>query len=153
MAITYEPIATQTLGTTATTITFSSIPSTYTDLKVVLSFSMTGFSSVTFRINGDATNGNYPSRELLAGSVSTTYFGSSSYSNAGGMITYDVFSYANTVGHKALWATMFGFGGVGETLLKYGGRWASTSAVTSVTLGCSTFAAGTIATLYGIKAA
>jgi hypothetical protein len=32
MAITYEPIETTTLGTSATDLTFTSIPGTYTDL-------------------------------------------------------------------------------------------------------------------------
>jgi hypothetical protein len=153
MPVTYEPIATQTLGGTSTTITFSSIPSTYTDLKVVLSFAMTGFSNITFRLNGDATSGNYPSIELISGSLSTTYFGSASYSNASGMITYDVFSYSGTSLYKYLFGTSFATGSSGTNSYKWSGQWRSTSAVTSITLGCSTFAAGTIATLYGIKAA
>jgi hypothetical protein len=36
MATTYEPIATTTLGTAAAFITFSSIPATYTDLRLVV---------------------------------------------------------------------------------------------------------------------
>ena len=37
MAITYEPIATNTLGSAAASVTFSSISGTYTDLVVVVS--------------------------------------------------------------------------------------------------------------------
>jgi hypothetical protein len=36
MPATYEPIATTTLGTAAAFITFSSIPATYTDLRLVI---------------------------------------------------------------------------------------------------------------------
>jgi hypothetical protein len=36
MPATYEPIATTTLGGAAATITFSSISSAYTDLRIVL---------------------------------------------------------------------------------------------------------------------
>jgi hypothetical protein len=36
MAATYEPIATQTLGSAATSITFSSIAADWTDLRLVL---------------------------------------------------------------------------------------------------------------------
>jgi hypothetical protein len=36
MATTYEKIATTTLGTAAATFTFSSIPATYTDLRLVV---------------------------------------------------------------------------------------------------------------------
>jgi hypothetical protein len=35
MPATYEPIATTTLGTAAATITFSSIPATYSDLMQI----------------------------------------------------------------------------------------------------------------------
>jgi hypothetical protein len=41
MAATYTPIASITLGATATSVTFSSIPSTYTDLILVMNGSST----------------------------------------------------------------------------------------------------------------
>jgi hypothetical protein len=56
MPATYEPIATTTLGSAATTITLSSIPSTYTDLRLVtvLSNNGAGGDSLYITCNGDA---------------------------------------------------------------------------------------------------
>jgi hypothetical protein len=60
MPATYEPIATQTLGSATTSITFSSIPSTYTDLVIVIgSLGMNSAGSAgRMRFNGD-TGSNY----------------------------------------------------------------------------------------------
>ena len=59
MPNTYEPIATNTLGSAASSVTFSSIPSTYTDLIVVMNYAnSTGLADVFFRFNGD-TGSNY----------------------------------------------------------------------------------------------
>jgi hypothetical protein len=68
MANTYELIEAQTLGTTATSVTFSSIPGTYTDLKLVASVrtawaSDTNDQLLEFRFNGD-TGSNYTYRQL-----------------------------------------------------------------------------------------
>lgn len=51
-------IASQTLSTTAASITFSSIPQTYTDLKLILSARLSGSSNVggTIQINGVTSN-------------------------------------------------------------------------------------------------
>jgi hypothetical protein len=56
---TYTPISTQTLSSTATTVTFSSIPSTYTDLvlTMVVTADSTAFN-VFYRLNSDSSS-NY----------------------------------------------------------------------------------------------
>jgi glycosyltransferase involved in cell wall biosynthesis len=43
MPATYEPIATTTLGSAAASITFSSIPATYTDLRLVIVGNLSSF--------------------------------------------------------------------------------------------------------------
>ena len=61
MAATYTPIATTTLGSAAASYTFSSIPSTYTDLILIASglVSTNGYD-FDIRVNGDtATNYSY----------------------------------------------------------------------------------------------
>jgi hypothetical protein len=61
MANTYIKIASQTLSSSTATVTFSSIPSTYTDLSVVFSARQdTGDLSCFTRLNGDSgANYNY----------------------------------------------------------------------------------------------
>ena len=55
---TMTPIATNTLTAVASSVTFSSIPSTYTDLVLVLQGSFDSADDVRFRFNGD-TGSNY----------------------------------------------------------------------------------------------
>jgi hypothetical protein len=51
MAITYEPIATTTLGSATSTVTFSSISGSYTDLVAVFEVTLTsGKCRFTFEI-------------------------------------------------------------------------------------------------------
>jgi hypothetical protein len=68
MALTYQLISSNTLSTTAASVTFSAIPSTYTDLVVKIS-SRTDFAAVvdyfTMRLNSD-TASNYSETRLVA---------------------------------------------------------------------------------------
>ncbi len=72
---TYEAIATQTLGSAAASVTFSSIPSTYTDLVLVINaFGATGGTTdygLSFQLNGDTTT-NYSRTTLLGDGTSAT---------------------------------------------------------------------------------
>ena len=51
---TYTPIATTTLGSAATSYTFTSIPSTYTDLVLVGNLSSSSNTNISIRINSDS---------------------------------------------------------------------------------------------------
>jgi len=66
---TYTPIATTTLGSSATSYTFTSIPSTYTDLVIVAQIKGDTTTYLNLRFNGD-TGSNY-SRTTLSGNGST----------------------------------------------------------------------------------
>ena len=68
MPTTYEPIATQTLGSAAATITFSSIPATYTDLRLVLVGTSTISANPKINFNSDTAT-NY-SQTILSGNGS-----------------------------------------------------------------------------------
>jgi len=167
MPATYEPIATTTLGSAASTITFSSIAGTYTDLRVVLvSSTATAGNTVNYlRFNSD-TGTNYSSTWLTgdgatAGSsreTSATFIrgGENANNTDAGLsfITYDVFSYAGSTYKTALVANSRDNNGSGSTY-RIVGLWRSTSAITSITIAASAgnYKAGTTATLYGIKAA
>ena len=161
---TYEPIATTTLGSAQSSITFSSIPSTYTDL--VLICSVKGDASiglVRVRLNGD-TGSNYSFTRIYGtGSVAA----SDRYTNTTSMELSDpgtgfnsqfilgighIQNYSNTTTYK----TMLGRGNeLANVVQATVNLWRNTAAVNSVTVltTSNNFIAGSTATLYGITAA
>jgi hypothetical protein len=160
MPVTYEPIATTTLGS-AGNITFSSIPSTYTDLRVVCV--ATGSGNFGARLNGD-TGANYSRTDLIGsgtaissfkpGSQQTYIVVDNALSGLGStpyLFTLDIFSYAGSTNKSTLITANEDNNGSGYVSYQVS-LWNSTSAINSVTvLGSSFLSAGTIATLYGIK--
>jgi len=167
MPSTYEPIATTTLSSAAATINFSSIPSTYTDLKVVVvAFTVTGFNTaVWYRFNSN-TGTNYSTTILTAGnggaiSLFTAndtkiqhwdVFAESSAPTIPVFSTLDVFSYTGSTNKTCLVLNSGDRNGAGG-LDVIVGLWRNTSAITSlqVIATSSNFGIGTTATLYGIK--
>ncbi len=152
MAFTYEPIATTT-GSGA--VTFSSIPSTYTDLILIVKNSTaSGGVNNSVRINGD-NGANYSSGQIYAssgalGTLRTA--GSSSWGGIGGADSLTIiqfFNYANTTTFKH-WLGK-GYGANNYVTLDVD-CWRSTAAITSIYID-SGGAAGSVFTLYGIKAA
>jgi len=164
---TYVALDKITLGTATNTLTFSSIPSTYTDLVIVANYGTTAAgNSIFLRLNGDSAS-NY-SGTFLLGSGSTAYsyvggpnessirvFGSPIASGtpstliATGLI--HIQNYSNSTTNKTVLARSGQ--GTGEVLAGVG-LYRSTSAVTSVTLymAASSILAGSTFSLYGIKA-
>jgi len=163
----YESIATVVVGSGGqATVTFSSIPSTYTHLQV--RFMNFGQSSTAqyFRLNGD-TGSNY-ARHVLVGTASAvaTYAGSSqtelwpttgintsSFPTVG---VIDILDYKNTSKYK----TTRTFGGIenngGATnneIALSSGLWMNTNAVTSITFFplSGNFTEYSHFALYGIK--
>ena len=161
MPATYEPIATQTLGSAASSITFSSIGTAYTDLKLVVVTQVTAGLYAYFRVNGDTGN-NYSYTYIYGdatpvGSGRLTSFSRLQHydqlvSTTPCLLTYDVFSYAGTTFKTVLFSQHNDQNGSGVVSPAVG-LWSSTSAINSISLtaSTSTFAAGTTATLYGIK--
>lgn len=160
---TYKPIATTTLGSAAASYTFSSIPSTYTDLVLVADSLVDGGggAQILIRVNGD-TGTNY-SRTVLDGS------GSSATSTKDSNI-----SYFNT-GFQAYMTTARGYNCIAQfmnysntstnkTILVRCGNantgvdasvalWRSTAAINSILVypAGNNFATGSTFTLYGIE--
>ena len=161
MPKTYEPISTQTLGTAVASVTFSSIPQTYTDLVMVeQGTSNAGNNNLTFRVNGDAGS-NYSRTTLFGtGSVAGSSRGSNStegYANAVATTISDnqihIFNYANTTTYKTF-LTKGGYS-AGQVVMRVN-LWRSTAAITSLFLACdggNSFASGTTFNLYGILGA
>jgi hypothetical protein len=157
-------IATQTLGSSAATITFSSIPSTYTDLRLVLTTTTVSTGENVFMTFNSDTATNY-SRTLLYGdgtsaaSARATNSAFLIWTTAGGtsstipsFFTADIFSYAGSTYKTSLLTSSEDKNGSGA-VERYVALWRSTSAITRLDIntgGGSNFAAGTTATLYGI---
>jgi len=159
MPATYEPIATTTLGSAASTITFSSIPSTYTDLRIIIVFTGAYLKMPTINSN---TSSVYSATFLFgSGSSATSIRYSSSSPNsidfvAGGspnpaLVQFDFFSYTGSTNKTFLIKEDGDQNGSGYINAMVG-LYASYSAITSITLTSQgNMGIGTIATLYGIK--
>jgi hypothetical protein len=165
MAVTYDPIATTTLGGSGS-IAFSSIPSTYTDLRVVLTaLGSTAGITPYLRFNSDTAT-NYSTTYIYgegtqANSASNTSI-TALYPASFGLrtaqpffYTYDIFSYAGSAYKTTLMTSNEDNAALTLTpgfIVRTVGLWRSTSAITSIGLSTSSgsFAAGTTATLYGI---
>lgn len=165
MPATYEPIATTTLGSAAANIVFNSIPGTYTDLRIILVGTTSVAAPILCRVNSD-TGTNY-SRTILWGdgtSASSTRYTSNAFFNITlqedfsttipEMVTLDFMSYAGSTFKTMLNTVSADKNGSGS--VRRGVQlWRSTSAITAIELypNATNFATGTVATLYGIKAA
>jgi hypothetical protein len=155
---TYVALATQTLGSAAASVTFSSIPATYTDLVLIASIkyiSAGGFSKLTF--NGDTAT-NY-STTLVLGNGSTT---SSSRTSNEAFIAFgydantetftdilNIQNYSNATTFKTVLNRHSVAGTRAEALV---GLWRKTpETINSLTLtGGNNYAAGSTFSLYGI---
>lgn len=154
IAQTYEPIATQTSNGSASTITFSSIPSTYTDLVLsVNSSGSTGSTDTTLRFNGDSGT-NYSRHYFYGGgsSISTAYNVNLAQIGSGVNVIHHFMNYSNTNMYK----TVIGnYWKSSDILLSQAILWRSTSAINSISISISSgaFTSGSIFTLYGITTA
>ena len=158
---TYVAIAEQTLGSAAASVTFSSIPGTYTDLVLVLSVQDASGNTFALQFNGD-TSTNYSRTRLLgdgsAASSGRTTNATSMVFNYVGTTTSEfsasianVMNYSNATTYKtALVRSNAAPVGTSASV----GLWRSTSAITSITINAgSTFATGSTFSLYGIASA
>jgi hypothetical protein len=163
--ITYTPIATTTLSSAQSSVTFSSISGSYTDLVLVMSPWLTsGADNSKITVNSD-TGTNY-SRTNLYGdgssagsgrgtSESAFYPDRSAYPNTtagANTVIVSFMNYSNTTTYKTFLAR--------ANNTSYGtsaqvGLWRNTSAITSITIthATSTYASGSTFSLYGITAA
>jgi hypothetical protein len=163
MPATYEPIATQTVAVAASSVTFSSIPSTYTDLRIVIVPTALTSNNFAFRLNSDSGS-NYSRTRLAADGSSATSSQNTNQTelqltssfNIGStptLRTLDIFSYAGSTFKTLLFsedADLNGSGGLNKQV----GLWRSTSAITSINFFAQSavlFAIGSTFTLYGIK--
>lgn len=158
MTATYDCIATTTLTTTTTNITFSSIPATFTDLVLVFNGFNTGtLDGITLRCNGD-TGSNYSVTALDGNgtTASSERFANTTNAYLGNInatmntILININNYSNTTTNKTILNRMSTTGGSYVRASVH--LWRNTAAINSLTLGSVNLASGTMATLYGIKA-
>lgn len=162
MATTYTPIATQTLTGTSSLVTFSSIPNTYTDLRLVGSFQDSG-EAAYIRLNSNGGT-NY-SRTLIYGytsgvfSVNSADIGSIPFGGAASgsyfdISTLDIMSYSNTSILKTCLMRQNSVQGI--FVAAHSILFDSTSAISQIDIhstSANSLKAGSTFTLYGIKAA
>ena len=166
-AATYVPIQTYTLASASSPVTFSSIPSTYTDLVLISSvLGVTGTSySLQATVNSDSAT-NYSVTWLLgngtaASSSRTTSAASMYLGQLTGYLTTDspmtaitnFSNYANTTTYKTMLSRGNNAGTDTEAIV---GLWRSTAAINRIDLSLASgtsFQIGSTFTLYGILAA
>lgn len=169
MPSTYEPIATQTLGSTAGIVTFSSIPQTYTDLVLIQSARVSSTYDITaVRVNSVTTNysgtyleGNGSNATSGRGTAEIAarlgYVPGTSYSGEWSAEIYNFMNYANTTTYKTILSrTNFVGSTVGFNVQAKVTLIPTTSAITQITtqpVNGAVWAIGSTFTLYGIKAA
>jgi hypothetical protein len=159
MPKTYEPIATNTLGSDAASVTFSSIPSTYTDLVLVSNYRLnTGDNFLILRFNSD-TGSNYSfTNAYTEGTTAASDRATSQtsarigfYGSAQSNSIVNIMNYSNTTTNK----TAVSRDNTNTYVITRVNLWRNTSAITSITIltPSPNITSGSTFTLYGIKAA
>jgi hypothetical protein len=155
---TYEAIATQTLGSAAASVTFSSIPGTYTDLVMVFNGSLSVGSGLTFQVNG-ATTGFSDTFLIGYGSsassgrdsnVSSSFFADIGTTNSTAILNF--MNYSNTTTFKTVISRGSAAGnGVSASV----GLWRSTSAINEIKIlsPSGNITTGSTFSLFGIASA
>jgi hypothetical protein len=157
---TYTPLATITLGSAVSSVTFSSIPATYRDLLIV--FFGTGSTTLQGRIRLNSDSGSNYHYVRMSGSgsaISSVSAASQTFGFLSGIaqatttgrlqMNLNIMDYSATDKHTTIISRADQAGNGTEAFVN---RWANTSAVTSVQILTSTgnWAIGTTAALYGI---
>jgi hypothetical protein len=160
---TYTPLATVTLGSAASSVTFSSIPATYRDLILVTDVIAGANQGASVRYNSDSGS-NY-STLVMRGYATTVESASTTdnvlyitYSAVGSgkkcFTTLSVMDYSATDKHKT-GLHRSNYEGTSTTFAEaMATRWANTAAITSLQFFASTgnFAIGSTFNLYGVIA-
>lgn len=160
---TYIPLATVTLGSSASSVTFSSIPATFRDLVVVTNLLSATVDGCDFamRVNGD-TGSNYSFVRMFGGAAATGSDSSASATNTSGgfgignntttpaAVIIQIMDYSATDKHTTFLTRLNDT--ARSFTAAFASRHANTAAVTSVQVltTVSNFGAGSTFNLYGI---
>lgn len=164
---TYDQIFTTTLTTAVASLTISSIPAAYTDIRLVASCQLTGANNYDLQMQFNSDTASNYSRTYLYGDGTTAGSGRNS-STTSNTITSIVGTSASTYGFSVITADLMNYSNtsVYKTILGRGsnpinytfatvGLWRSTAVINSMLLfpGSGSFNIGSSFTLYGIVAA
>ena len=166
-AATYVPIQSYTLASATSPVTFSSIPSTYTDLVLISSVLGVTGTSYTLQTTINTDNGtNYSTTYLIGnGTAASTNKSTSAatmqlgqltgyFTTGNPMVAITNFqNYSNTTTYKTVVSRASNTGTETDAIM---GLWRSTAAINRIdlSLGSGTsFQIGSTFTLYGILAA
>jgi len=177
MPITYDSIASQTLTSSTSSIIFSGIPSTYTDLVLVCSAQSTASANADTRYNlqfNSDTATNYSTTYLLGNTVAAYSIRDTNRAQIDNVtalsttpeftpIIFNINNYSNTTTFKTVLQragqlnNSSGSGGAGRSVLGTAvSLWRSTTAINTIAVTCwvnGQFATGSTFAIYGIKAA
>ena len=164
---TYTLINSSSLGSATASVTFSSIPATYTDLVIVSFAANTGGNGngIAMQFNSD-TASNYSKTYLYGDGTSSVSGRAANQTNMSisnmPISSTGVFStgianiadYSNATTYKTV-VSRGGAANTGMLVIAYVGLWRSTAAITTITLFSDTgnLAANSTFKLYGIEAA
>jgi len=167
MPITYEKIQTTTLPSATSTISFTGISGSYTDIVLVFGYKSNTTNQPTLRLTFNGTSTGFSGTQLTGnGSTDASYRNSNAAfisiarivgtpTTVGGMATIimNFQNYSNTTTYKTVLARASAAESGVEADV---GLWANTAAITQIDITTATsndFASGSVVTLYGIKAA
>jgi hypothetical protein len=153
---TYDLISSTVLGSSTSTVSLSSIPSTYRDLVIVVTAISSVNAQLRARPNGATTNHLSLAAESTGATTASVTFSNlgelSQFNNFGTEYAITIihfFDYAQTNKHKSVLMRM---NRAGQGVAMMGGRWASTTAISSIDIynDSGTWSAGSTLYLYGI---
>jgi hypothetical protein len=155
MPATYEAIATQNVSGVSS-VSFTSIPATYTDLKIVF----VGYDDAPLiKMNFNGTSTGNVTLYMSNSSVGTSAGYGTPYiyvltpnANAYFMFTVNVMNYTSTNTWKP-WVSHCGISHGAGGISVGGGNWQSTAAINRVDFSTTSLTMSGTFTIYGIKAA
>jgi hypothetical protein len=163
MPTTYEPIATSTFNNTFSTISFTSIPSSYTDLRIVVCGNGASVSGIGVTLNSLATN-IYSFTELSGNGTTVdayrlaptnqwylNYATGELRSTRPMMFTMDLLSYTSSRNKSAIFTMAMDYNNPGWSSIKTAMA-QTTAAITSIQIAATSGINWNVgrATLYGI---
>lgn len=159
--LTYEPISTTTLGSAQSTVSFTSISGSFTDLVLIVNGGLdSGSAECNLRFNSDtgsnysytALEGNGTSASSYRASNQTRLWFTSYYSASRSMSIINIQNYSNSTTYKT---AVIRHNNASVYTAASVGLWRSTSAITAIELfpTSNNWATGTTFTLYGIASA